>query len=104
MLTYEQSRPYVDTGAARAILAVGTILHDLDAPKKERPELAILLLIRAAGWLISFAAADITDDAYIAQMLKLHQDGLKVCSEQPLSGPEGEELARLMRSLRGLNL
>jgi hypothetical protein len=91
----------LDTAAARVIQATARILDDLKVDEN-RPELAILTLVRAAGWLIGFAAADPSDTAHIEIMIDGNCKALRAAASDPLRGTEGEELQSAFVLLRKL--
>jgi hypothetical protein len=83
----------VDTAAARVIQATARILEDLKVDE-DRPELAILTLVRAAGWLIGFTPADADDKEHIEGMIEVHCKALRTAATDPLTGAEGDEFQR----------
>src|SRR6516165_4279899 len=86
----------LDTAAARVIQATARILDDSATSfpaDSGRPELAILTLVRAAGWLIGFTAAN-PNPAHVKAMIDAHCKALRTAATDPLKGREGKELQR----------
>lgn len=90
----------LDTAAARVIRAMARTCGDLKVDDKGRAEFGILVLVRAAGWLIGFTPANPDDTAHTERMIDSCCEALRTAASDPLRGGEGEELARVMASFR----